>query len=122
MIEATTLTSRDVVLNQRSFARAVLAAFHSVNIGSNETRLDALGEYGTDTIETGASALPPLCAPGCLSLAWFGTGLETWPAVLHHTQPWDFWHGVGMSFFGALTCQRPGDLGVLSGTRAAQIL
>ncbi|MGB6987552.1 MAG: hypothetical protein WBD74_16390 [Candidatus Aquilonibacter sp.] len=30
-------------------------------------------------------------------------GLKTWPAILHHTQPWDFWHGVGMSFFGALT-------------------
>jgi hypothetical protein len=30
-------------------------------------------------------------------------GLRTWPAILHHTQPWDFWHGVGMSFLGALT-------------------
>jgi hypothetical protein len=30
-------------------------------------------------------------------------GLKTWPAILHHTHPWDFWHGVGMSFFGALT-------------------
>jgi hypothetical protein len=29
--------------------------------------------------------------------------LKTWPAILHHTRPWDFWHGVGMSFFGALT-------------------
>ena len=30
-------------------------------------------------------------------------GLQTWPAILHHTHPWDFWHGVGMSFLGALT-------------------
>ena len=30
-------------------------------------------------------------------------GSKTWTAILHHTQPWDFWHGVGMSFFGALT-------------------
>jgi hypothetical protein len=30
-------------------------------------------------------------------------GLRTWPAILHHVHPWDFWHGVGMSFLGALT-------------------
>jgi len=30
-------------------------------------------------------------------------GAHTWPAILHRTAPWDFWHGVGMSFFGALT-------------------
>jgi hypothetical protein len=30
-------------------------------------------------------------------------GIQTWPAILHHTHPWDFWHGVGMSFLGALT-------------------
>ncbi|HUA09667.1 MAG TPA: hypothetical protein VMA98_10365 [Candidatus Acidoferrales bacterium] len=30
-------------------------------------------------------------------------GLRTWPAILHHAHPWDFWHGVGMSFLGALT-------------------
>jgi hypothetical protein len=30
-------------------------------------------------------------------------GSRTWPAILQHAQPWDFWHGVGMSFFGALT-------------------
>ena len=30
-------------------------------------------------------------------------GSRTWSAILHHTRPWDFWHGVGMSFFGALT-------------------
>src|ERR1700688_3757947 len=30
-------------------------------------------------------------------------GSLTCPAILHHTRPWDFWHGVGMSFFGALT-------------------
>jgi len=30
-------------------------------------------------------------------------GSKTWLAILHHAQPWDFWHGVGMSFFGALT-------------------
>jgi len=30
-------------------------------------------------------------------------GGQTWPAIVHHTKPWDFWHGVGMSFLGALT-------------------
>jgi hypothetical protein len=31
-----------------------------------------------------------------------GQGSQTWPAILHHTRPWDLWHGVGMSFLGAL--------------------
>lgn len=30
-------------------------------------------------------------------------GSQTWPAIIHHTRPWDMWHGVGMSFLGALT-------------------
>src|SRR5580692_2728368 len=30
-------------------------------------------------------------------------GSRTWPAILHHPLPWDFWHGVGVSFLGALT-------------------
>jgi hypothetical protein len=30
-------------------------------------------------------------------------GLRTWPGILHHTHPWDFWHGIAASFFGALT-------------------
>lgn len=49
----------------------------------------------------------PLYRPYVLRAAYLLLGLEqgtkTWPAVLHHTQPWDFWHGVGMSFFGALS-------------------
>lgn len=32
-----------------------------------------------------------------------GQGFLTWPAIVHHAHPWDFWHGVGMSFLGALT-------------------
>lgn len=32
-----------------------------------------------------------------------GQGSQTWPAIIHHTKPWDFWHGVGMCFLGALT-------------------
>jgi hypothetical protein len=32
-----------------------------------------------------------------------GEGMQIWPAILHHAKPWDFWHGVGMSFLGALT-------------------
>jgi hypothetical protein len=36
-------------------------------------------------------------------LLGLGQGSKTWPAILHHTRPWDFWQGVGMSFFGALT-------------------
>lgn len=32
-----------------------------------------------------------------------GQGVQTWPAILHRAHPWDFWHGVGMSFLGALT-------------------
>ena len=30
-------------------------------------------------------------------------GSQTWPAILRHTHHWDMWHGVGMSFLGALT-------------------
>ena len=30
-------------------------------------------------------------------------GAHTWPAIVHHARPWDYWHGIGMSFFGALT-------------------
>ncbi len=30
-------------------------------------------------------------------------GSKTWSGILHRTEPWDFWHGAGMSFFGALT-------------------
>lgn len=30
-------------------------------------------------------------------------GMQIWPAIIHHTHVWDFWHGVGMSFLGALT-------------------
>jgi hypothetical protein len=37
------------------------------------------------------------------ALLGIAQGLRTWPAILHHTHPWDFWHGVAMSFFGALT-------------------
>ena len=33
----------------------------------------------------------------------FAQGLKTWPAIFHPTHAWDFWHGVGLSFFGALT-------------------
>jgi hypothetical protein len=32
-----------------------------------------------------------------------GQGAKTWPAIVHHAAPWDFWHGFGMSFMGALT-------------------
>jgi hypothetical protein len=37
------------------------------------------------------------------ALIGIAQGLRTWPAILHHTHVWDFWHGVGTSFFGALT-------------------
>jgi len=30
-------------------------------------------------------------------------GAQTWPAIVHHVRPWNFWHGVGMSLLGALT-------------------
>ncbi len=30
-------------------------------------------------------------------------GAQIWPAIIHHAHAWDFWHGVGMSFLGALT-------------------
>jgi hypothetical protein len=30
-------------------------------------------------------------------------GSKTWYAIVHHAQPLEFWHGVAMSFFGALT-------------------
>lgn len=31
-----------------------------------------------------------------------GEGMQVWPAIAHHAH-WEFWHGVGMSFLGALT-------------------
>jgi hypothetical protein len=30
-------------------------------------------------------------------------GANTWSLILHRARPWDFWHGVGESFLGALT-------------------
>ena len=30
-------------------------------------------------------------------------GSMTWSAILRHTGPWEFWHGVGLSMLGALT-------------------
>jgi len=36
-------------------------------------------------------------------LIGLGQGSQTWPAIIHHTKPWDFWHGVAMCFLGALT-------------------
>jgi hypothetical protein len=30
-------------------------------------------------------------------------GSQTWPHIVHHAKPWDFWHGVGMCMLGALT-------------------
>ena len=33
----------------------------------------------------------------------FVQGYRTWSAILRHTGPWEFWDGVGHSFFGALT-------------------
>jgi hypothetical protein len=40
---------------------------------------------------------------GMFLLIALGQGSQTWPAIIHHTKPWDTWHGVGMSFLGALT-------------------
>jgi hypothetical protein len=36
-------------------------------------------------------------------LIGLGQGSQTWAAIFRHVRPWDFWHGVGMSFLGALT-------------------
>jgi hypothetical protein len=40
---------------------------------------------------------------GLYALIGVAQGLQTWPAIVHHAHPWDFWHGVAMSFLGALT-------------------
>src|SRR5215472_5018145 len=37
------------------------------------------------------------------ALIGLAQGSMTWPAIIHHVKPWDFWHGVGMCFLGALT-------------------
>jgi len=37
------------------------------------------------------------------ALIGLAQGGMTWPAIVHHIKPWDFWHGVGMCFLGALT-------------------
>ena len=33
----------------------------------------------------------------------FAQGYRTWSAIVQHNGPWEFWDGVGHSFFGALT-------------------
>ena len=30
-------------------------------------------------------------------------GVQTWSAIVHHTTPWEFWHGVGLALLGAFT-------------------
>jgi hypothetical protein len=40
---------------------------------------------------------------GMFLLIGLAQGSQTWPAIIHRTKPWDMWHGVGMSFLGALT-------------------
>jgi hypothetical protein len=40
---------------------------------------------------------------GAYAILGLGQGVKTWAAIVHHPAPWDFWHGVAMSFFGALT-------------------
>ncbi len=40
---------------------------------------------------------------GMYLLIALGEGSQVWPIILHHSRPWEFWHGVGISFLGALT-------------------
>ncbi len=40
---------------------------------------------------------------GTYLLIALAQGSQTWPAIIRHTHHWDMWHGVGMSFLGALT-------------------
>jgi hypothetical protein len=40
---------------------------------------------------------------GLFLLIGLAQGSQTWPDIIHHARPWDFWHGVGMCFLGALT-------------------
>lgn len=40
---------------------------------------------------------------GIFLLIGVAEGLQIWPHIIYHAQPWEFWHGVGMSFLGALT-------------------
>jgi hypothetical protein len=37
------------------------------------------------------------------ALIAFAQGSQTWSAILHHTGPREFWHGVAISLLGALT-------------------
>jgi len=36
-------------------------------------------------------------------LIGLGQGSLTWPGIVHHVRPWEFWHGVSVCFLGALT-------------------
>ena len=36
-------------------------------------------------------------------LIGLGQGVKTWPAIVSHSGPLDFWNGVSLCFFGALT-------------------
>jgi hypothetical protein len=40
---------------------------------------------------------------GLYLLIALGEGSQVWPVILQHSRPWDFWHGVSVSFLGALT-------------------
>lgn len=37
------------------------------------------------------------------ALIAFVQGSQTWTAILRHSGPWQFWHGVAISLLGALT-------------------
>lgn len=57
-------------------------------------------------VDTRAAATLPLYRLYLLRalflLIALGEGLQIWPHIFNH-RPWDFWHGAGMSFLGALT-------------------
>lgn len=36
-------------------------------------------------------------------LIGLGEGSQVWPVILHHARTWPLWHGVSLSFLGALT-------------------
>ena len=40
---------------------------------------------------------------GMYLLIGLAQGVQTWSAIVHHTTPWEFWHGVALALLGAFT-------------------
>jgi hypothetical protein len=52
---------------------------------------------------TGVSLIRLYLLRALYLLIGIAQGSQTWGAILRHSGPWEFWHGVSVSLLGALT-------------------